>query len=209
MPRTPKDAGLIGVALKRKKEFKNTHKHQLIDPNKLFKMLNKLKEHGNKYYQFYDDFNDYQTRCKEDDPNGYEVMFKPDNDVLEEVEVMNYKAEEVNVEVVDEIENEDIIDDDNDIEQKDNTEYETKDPVKKYQFEYNKSLCMTDKYPEISLGDRESISVAPGEGKIPKDIMGEEDWDIKAFPHLNNPDGSNGKDQDREVKIRDQYFFIQ
>ena len=60
------------------------------------------------------------------------------------------------------IENEEIINDDKDVEQKDNTEYETKEPVKKYQFEYNKSLCMTDKYPEISLGDRESISVAPG-----------------------------------------------
>ena len=36
MPRTPKDAGLIGVALKRKKVYKNTHKHQLIDPDKLF-----------------------------------------------------------------------------------------------------------------------------------------------------------------------------
>ena len=42
MPRTPKDAGLIGVALRRKKEYKNSHKHQLIDPSKLFKMLDKL-----------------------------------------------------------------------------------------------------------------------------------------------------------------------
>ena len=32
MPRTPKDAGLIGVALNRRKEYKNTHKHQLINP---------------------------------------------------------------------------------------------------------------------------------------------------------------------------------
>ena len=28
LPRTPKDAGLIGVALKRKKEYANSHKHQ-------------------------------------------------------------------------------------------------------------------------------------------------------------------------------------
>ena len=26
MPRTPNEAGLIGVALKRKKEYKNTHR---------------------------------------------------------------------------------------------------------------------------------------------------------------------------------------
>ena len=43
MPRTPKDAGLIGVALKRKKEYKNNHKHQLINPDKLFRILSKLK----------------------------------------------------------------------------------------------------------------------------------------------------------------------
>ena len=106
----------------------------------------------------------------------------------------------VEKEVQDEIEMEvqDCDDDDNDAE-KDEIEYETKDPVKKYQFEYNKSLCMANKYPEISANDIDTVSVAPGEGKIPKDIMGEEDWDIKAFPHLHNADGSNGKDQERKV----------
>ena len=52
MPRTPNEAGLIGVALKRKKEYKNTYKQQLIDPSRLFKMLNKLKQSGNQCYQF-------------------------------------------------------------------------------------------------------------------------------------------------------------
>ena len=47
LPRTPKDAGLIGVALKRKLEYSNTHKHQLIDPKKLFNMLEKLKKNNN------------------------------------------------------------------------------------------------------------------------------------------------------------------
>ena len=61
MPRTPRDAGLVGVALKKEKEYKNSHKKQLIDPNKLFKMFEKLKKNGNKYYQFYDDFNQYQA----------------------------------------------------------------------------------------------------------------------------------------------------
>ena len=36
LPRTPQAAGLIGVALKRKVEYKNAHKHQLIDPDKIF-----------------------------------------------------------------------------------------------------------------------------------------------------------------------------
>ena len=38
--------------------------------------------------------------------------------------------------------------------------------------------------------------------------MSDEDWDIKAFPHLHNPDGSNGKDQDRVVKLSEQNYFI-
>ena len=88
-------------------------------------------------------------------------------------------------------------DDDFDDEVKDEIEYIKNDPVRKYQFTYNKSLCMSNKYPEISAEDpTREIEVAPGEGKIPKDIMREKDWDIKAFPHLHNPDGSNGKDED-------------
>ena len=83
MPRTPSEAGLIGVALKRKKEYKNTHKQQLIDPSKLFKMLNKLKESGNKYYQFIEVFNEYEMRCMETDPPGYKVVFNTCDDVEE------------------------------------------------------------------------------------------------------------------------------
>ena len=59
MPRTPRDAGLIGVALKRKQEYKNTHKHQLINPDKLFRMLDQLKTNRNPHYKFYDDCHVY------------------------------------------------------------------------------------------------------------------------------------------------------
>ena len=141
MPRTPKDAGLIGVALKRKKEYKNSHKEQLIDSEKLFRMLEKLKKSGNKYYQFYDDYTQYQTRCKETDPMGYCVVFH--DDVEDDVEKMDAKATEVQDEVL--AEKEHVIDDDDNAGEKEDIEYETKDVVKKYQFEYNKSLCMSDK----------------------------------------------------------------
>ena len=68
---------------------------------------------------------------------------------------------------------------------------------------------MTKKYPEISANETKSILVSPGEGKIPEDIMSEEDWDIKAFPHLHNPDGSNGKDAERSTRLTEQNYFIQ
>ena len=58
-----------------------------------------------------------------------------------------------------------------------------------------------DKYPEITI--------APGEGHKPKGMLGDRHWDIKAFPHLHNADGSNGKDEEREVKLTEQRYFIQ
>ena len=85
LPRTPKDAGLIGVALKRKMEFKNTHKHQLVNPDKMFRMLNKLKKSNNPYYKFYDDYNVYRERCSSDDPTGFDVIFNQDYDVIHDI----------------------------------------------------------------------------------------------------------------------------
>ena len=38
-PRTPREAQLIGVALKRKKEYKNVHKRQFVNPQKLLECL--------------------------------------------------------------------------------------------------------------------------------------------------------------------------
>ena len=44
IPRTPREAGLIQVKLKRKLEYKNHHKHEYIDPVKIFKVLDHLKK---------------------------------------------------------------------------------------------------------------------------------------------------------------------
>ena len=213
MPRTPRDAGLIGVALKRKIEYKNTHKHQLINPDKLFRMLDKLKRSKNPHYKFYDEYDVYETRCRRTDPSGYDTVFNDDTDDLQEIidKMDETQAREVVDEIVtDEIEaNTRDNEDDESNAEKEEIEFITKDPVKKYQIKYNESLCMTDKYPEISVNNTESsVSLAPGEGQIPKDIMSDEDWDIKAFPHLHNPDGSNGKDQERVVRLTEQNYFI-
>ena len=47
LPRTPNEAGLIEVDLKRKVEYKNSHTRQLIDPKKCFNMLELLKKSEN------------------------------------------------------------------------------------------------------------------------------------------------------------------
>ena len=43
LPRLPKDAGLVEVKLKRKKEYEGCHKKEYVDPMKIFKVLNILK----------------------------------------------------------------------------------------------------------------------------------------------------------------------
>ena len=87
-------------------------------------------------------------------------------------------------------------------EEKEDLEYRTKDVIRKYQFDYDKTTCMIPKFPEtVSEKVVESISFAPGEGKIPSNILKEEEWDIKSFPCL-HPSGKNGLHQKREVKGR-------
>ena len=61
LQRTPNEAGLIEVDLKRKVEYHNSHIKQLINPEKCYKMLELLKKSGNPYYKFYDDFNTYSN----------------------------------------------------------------------------------------------------------------------------------------------------
>ena len=217
LPRTPKEAGLIGVSLKRRLEYKNTHKRQLVNPDKILRMLDMLKKAGNPHYQFHDDISTYEERCKVDDPEGHKIIFPEEDELEEDVEMM---PKDSIGKLTDEIlmksssyldsDDENDSDDDSDTELKDEVDYLSNDPVRKYQFTYNKSLCMANKYPEISAPDpTKDIEVAPGEGKRPNDIMREKDWDIKAFPHLHNPDGTNGKDEDRKTRLTDQSYFIQ
>ena len=80
------------------------------------------------------------------------------------------------------------------------------DPIRKYQYDYNKTTCLTNKFPEV---DNESaLSFAPAEGKIPTSILKDEDWDINSFPNL-HPSGRNKMFQDRKQKITPQQYLVQ
>ena len=195
LPRTPIDAGLISVNLKRKEEYKNTHISQLINPKKIFKMLDNLKEKKNPHYKFYEDYSTFKERCMKNDPKGSKLLYK---DCIEE-NLENIQTNE-KFELLDELmDNEDS--DSERYEESDIENEKNNDPAQKYNFNYDRNVCFTDKYPEIS--------VAPGEGQRPKDILMEDDWDIKAFPHIHNLDGSNGLAHSREVRLTDQKYFIQ
>ena len=61
-PRTPDEAGIIPVKLKRKLEYKNCHIEQFISVPKIFNALKTLKRLGNKYYQFIPDLENFKTK---------------------------------------------------------------------------------------------------------------------------------------------------
>ena len=85
-PRTPNEAGLIGVSLKRKKELKNTHKQQLISPSRIFNFLDTVKEAGNKFYTDVNTFDTYQRRCKNEDTDGFKLVFGDEDDGDSDIE---------------------------------------------------------------------------------------------------------------------------
>ena len=88
-----------------------------------------------------------------------------------------------------------------------NEEYLSNDPVAKFQFDYNKHTCFVNQYPENDPNNA-SVSVAPGEGKIPKSILMDSDWDMRAFPVL-DPTGENSLNAKRDRKLSYQQFFMQ
>ena len=75
LPKTPKDGGLIEVKLKRKQEYKNAHNQAYINPERLFKAMNYLKEMGNPHYQFFESDKEYRAKCKSIDPEGYTLLY--------------------------------------------------------------------------------------------------------------------------------------
>ena len=221
IPRTPKEAGLIQVKLKRKLEYKNYHKQEYIDPKKIFKTLEHLKRSGHPYYQFYDDSEAYRRRCKVEylslynkgDVGGVQkiipVKWTSDNEIPSMRDLKG--AQEKNPEACEPEQKKQSGNDGID----DEEEYVQNDPVRRFQFEHNISTCLTNKYPEMLVDDdgedihvEDEFSFAPGEGKLPKNIMLDTDWDIKAWPSL-HPDGKFGLNHSRKRKLTDQKYFVQ
>ena len=211
LPRTPKEAQLVGISFKRKLEYKNAHISQLVNPCKIKRMLALLTASGNPYYQFNIDVENFQERCKIEDPEGYQIIFTDDSEV-DQIRDITDKIEYNEILPTENEMSSKKAKDDEEIcaELEDEIEYLANDPIRKYQFTYDESVCMANKYPEIEAVDAtKDIELAPGEGKTPKDMMQEVDWDIKAFPHLHNMNGRNGKDEERSVRLTDQNYFIQ
>ena len=87
-----------------------------------------------------------------------------------------------------------------------------KNHAQKWQFQYNKSTCFSNDFPELDVNendtefDNEIHAVAPGEVKKPTNILNEEDWDVKSFPGL-HPDALMGLSEVCDPKVTDQKYF--
>ena len=106
-------------------------------------------------------FNDLTSTasCRKDEIKGYNIIFDEETELIKDITgtTKNIRPSNVRESLVDEVCIEEIME----------NEYLKKDPVRRYQFEdYNKSLCMSNMYPEVDPAN--SIILAPGEGKVPK-----------------------------------------
>ena len=160
LPRIPEEAGLLEVKLKRKLDYKNTHQQAYIDPRKIYKALDFLKRMGHPEYRFYDDYNVYVKRFK---PLKIESVDDTEVNMIVELEDHIKRLEHEKERGDDEFSDED-------------EEYVKKDAIRKYQFDYDTSVCLVDKFPEAALPEPASdngnqIAFAPGEGKIPENIL--------------------------------------
>ena len=215
IPRTPKEAGLIQLKLKRKLKYKNYHKQEYIDPLKIFTVLEYLRKSGHPYYQFYDDYNVFKKRCREESlqlsnchsrPQRVTVTFTDDREIMPMIDIDKRKLKTID-NCKEEVQDKGAADDDSVMSEEE--QYILNDPIRKFQFDHNIETCLTNKYPEMLLdinGDdiagNDDLSFAPGEGKVPSNILMEKDWDIKGWPSL-HPDGKFGLHHKRKIKLAD------
>ena len=141
---------MIGIKLKRKKNYKNTHQHQLVDVNRLIKGLEYLVENNHLYKNSIIDRNFFDT-CKEQDPQGHD-FFIADNNEIENNVTSNRHTEQLDSEDDDVFMNYDSQAEGNssnnenelDAQDKQYDEYVREDPIRRFQFNYDVIVAMAN-----------------------------------------------------------------
>jgi hypothetical protein len=146
LPRTPTEAGLIEVKLKRKMEYKNYHQYEYISPEKIFRALNYLRQMGNPHYQFFENHDAFKERCQNTDPHGFEALFGD----IPNIPVCEKSCDDLNIHYIKDFETEDIVDLEEFLMMQDNIDKMDKenDPARRFQIDYDRSTCLVQQYPE-------------------------------------------------------------
>ena len=207
-PRTLSESAVIPLKLKRKLSFKQHHLHQFIRPTAVINALHAMKDMGNRHYAGVEIDENYVEKCRsQDDQDACELLM---DDATENERADSAEAE--SAEQTNEKESPDTEEEIAEVDAADKAEshYLENDSVRKWQYNLQNTVMMGDMFPENSVRNDDEpdkpISIAPGEGMIPKNILSEKHWDEKAFPTL-HPDGQFGFDHKRETKLSAQDYF--
>ena len=223
LPRLPDQAGLIPVLLKRKVSYKSAVQEAYIDPQKLITAVAKLKELGHPGYTAVNLPNNYLTSfnrfLKEDtNYNHEESMENIEADDKQEDKPQNTGTED----------NKDVdsgqdspTDSNRSIDKKEEDEDDIQcdlDPIYQKQSNIQSATVMSNSFPEVSIiepantqhdiDSTESHAIAPGEGKIPSNLMRDKLWDVNAFPSF-HPTGKFGIHHQSDIKLEPQQYFVQ
>ena len=219
LPRTLANARQAVAQLERRLNYPGVHNQQLIDMQKVLKALQTFISMKNPHYQDILEDDRFKQRCFNTDPEGYRILFPEEEIDLSVLEINSQKEVEIDLNDL-ELNSQEPKAEEHKSECEGNAddeeaEYLEKDPIAKSQFNYNHSTCFGDNHPEIGVEENTSeenssvpVQVAPGQGKIPRSLLQEEDFEVKSFPCL-FPDGKNGKDEERKVKLSDQDYWVQ
>ena len=71
-------------------EYSNYHKKEYVNPVKIFKALNFLKENKHPSYEFFDEIDEYENRCKSTDPAGHNLVFVYEDGIEKIVDIDEY-----------------------------------------------------------------------------------------------------------------------
>ena len=216
LPRTPDEAVVIPVQLKRKQALKNAHLEEFISPSKIRQALTTLKSLGHPHYQF--DF-----ECNMED---FERRMAIEAELLKKEAEQDGKKNNENSEVKNGTEQkDDTIIDTNincisvkdtsnninvnciDVNEEDKEKFEDPDHREHFQFDYNLNTVFADDHPEMNVIDK-PITLSPGEGKIPIGLLQDQEFDMKSHPFL-DPSGQNNMCKERKVELTAQQFFEQ
>ena len=102
-------------------------------------MLALLTASGNPYYQFDIDVENFQERCKKEDPEGYRIIFTDDSEVDHILNISDEIFPAENEKSSDKAKN----DKEMCAELEDEIEYVANDPIRKYQFTYDEAVYST------------------------------------------------------------------
>ena len=187
LPRSPSDAKIVAVKLKRKLELKGAHIEEYVCPENVIKAVEALKNNGNFLYQ------DVEVNVN---------FLTVDNDAMEE-EPINPSTNESDGESTDE---------EHDLPLDSVKQYQSNQNSRTCLMPIDDSsrvIVNDTRHPiQPKTTSKTEINIAPGEGKIPTNFIREKFIDASAFPkHF--PTGRFGKDHPREFPVTDQMIFAQ